>query len=558
MRNLKRRFSNILAKWGINLLGKWRWYSLHRAANRPRVTQEAVLLDIVSANARTQFGKEHDYNSISSIADYQRQVPIQTYESLCKYAEKQRETHQPTLTQEQPVLYAQTSGTTGEPKYIPLTETALSDYKKQQQLVTYHFYQACPQAFNGDVLAIVSPAIEGHFESGIPFGSASGSIYNSMPRFVRERYVVPASVFEIDDYELKYQVILLLALANANISYIACANPSTLVRLLEMAKAELSLLIQCIESGAIPFIDNMAESVRADILKKFTADPVRAAQLKHLIDCGHLGLADLWPNLKLITTWTSGSCGMALSAITQQLPESVRIMDIGFLASEMRATVTIDIKTQSGIPLLQDHFYEFAETEAWEGGDKSTVLLHELEQGKDYYLIITTKAGLYRYFMNDIVSVTGIYQKTPLLKFLQKGRGVTSITGEKLYESQLLDAVSEVMNQNRIHSVFIMGLADLNTSQYQVFIETKDRPSYSLHDVAGLLDQALCQRNLEYKTKRASGRLKHLEVYWLRSGSFEAYKAVCLQQGQREGQFKTVALQYKDQFPFSFDRYIQY
>ena len=249
---------------------------------------------------------------------------------------------------------------------------------------------------------------------------------------------------------------------------------------------------------------------------------------------------------------------MALSAITQHLPESVRIMDIGYLASEMRATVTIDINTQSGLPLLQDHFFEFAETNTWDGGNKKTVLLADLEVGKDYYLIVTTKAGLYRYFMNDIVTVTEKYQKTPLLKFLQKGKGVTSITGEKLYEAQLLGAVSDVLRQNDIQSVFIMGLADINTAQYQVFIETKGRPGFSLHDVAGLLDQALCQRNLEYKTKRASGRLKHLEVYWLRSGSFEAYMTVCLQQGQREGQFKTVALQYKDQFPFSFDQYIQY
>jgi hypothetical protein len=558
MRALKRCYVNWLARWGISLMGKWRWYSLYQATKKPQESQARLLFNIISANESSHFGKDYDFNAIATVADFQRQVPIQTYESLRKYVKVLRETQQPVLTQEKPILYAQTSGTTGEPKFIPLTETALSDYKKQQQLVTYQFYQACPQAFSGDVLAIVSPAIEGYFETGIPYGSASGSIHDSMPRFVRARYVVPHSVFGIDDYNLKYQIIVLLALANDNISYIACANPSTLVRLLEMAKADLSVFIQCIESGAISFTDNIDDPARAEILSKFTADPVRAAQLKQLVNADKIGLVDLWPNLKLITTWTSGSCGMALSAITQHLPETVRIMDIGYLASEMRATVTIDIDTQSGLPLLQDHFYEFAETKAWDRGDQKAVLLHELEMGKDYYLIVTTKAGLYRYFMNDIVAVTGKYQKTPLLKFLQKGRGVTNITGEKLYEAQLLGAVSEVLQRNKIQSVFVMGLADLNTSQYQVFIETKDRPLFSLHDIAGLLDLALCQRNLEYRTKRESGRLKHLEVYWLRTGSFEAYKSLCLQLGQREGQFKTVALQYKDQFPFSFDQYIQY
>ena len=43
--------------------------------------------------------------------------------------------------------------------------------------------------------------------------------------------------------------------------------------------------------------------------------------------------------------------------------------------------------------------------------------------------------------MNDIVRVTGRLHATPLLAFVQKGKGVTSLTGEKLYESQVLEAV---------------------------------------------------------------------------------------------------------------------
>lgn len=554
---IKPQIANQFARWGINLLGRTRCWWLLRKSNHPRVAQEKVLQDIISKNSTTQFGQKYGFSQITNVKDYQRQVPIQTYESLTPYIEAQRDDRHPALTQEPPVLYAQTSGTTGKPKYIPLTKTALEDYKKQQALVTYQFYRACPQAFDGDVLAIVSPAIEGYFESGIPYGSASGSIHAAMPKFVRQRYVVPPSVFTVQDYELKYKIILLLALSNPNISYIACANPSTLLRLLDIAKAHLPEFIRCLDSGNMPLHKDLNESVRLDVLTRFTADPARAKQLERIKACDRFSLSDLWPNLRLVTTWTSASCGVALSSLREGLSSKVRVMDIGFLASEMRATITVDMQSQSGLPLLQDHLFEFAERAAWDSGEKHTVLLHQLEQGKDYYLIVTTKSGLYRYFMNDIVTVTGFYRRTPLLKFLQKGKGVTSITGEKLYEAQLLDAVSQVLQRFQVQSLFVMGLADLQESQYQVFIETRNKAKESPQELAKLLDIALCERNLEYQVKRASGRLKPLQAYWLPDGSYEAYKGVCVQLGQREGQFKTVALQYRDQFPFSFDHHMQ-
>ena len=64
--------------------------------------------------------------------------------------------------------------------------------------------------------------------------------------------------------------------------------------------------------------------------------------------------------------------------------------------------------------------------------------------GRRYYVLFTTAAGLYRYFMNDLVEVTGFFHRTPLLRFVQKGKGVTSLTGEKLYEAQAIEAVQDV------------------------------------------------------------------------------------------------------------------
>lgn len=68
-------------------------------------------------------------------------------------------------------------------------------------------------------------------------------------------------------------------------------------------------------------------------------------------------------------------------------------------------------------------------------------LVDELEEGRDYYVVVTIESGLYRYAMNDVVRMVGRFGATPTLKFIQKGRGFISITGERLYEGQLLQAV---------------------------------------------------------------------------------------------------------------------
>jgi hypothetical protein len=71
--------------------------------------------------------------------------------------------------------------------------------------------------------------------------------------------------------------------------------------------------------------------------------------------------------------------------------------------------------------------------------------------------------------------------------------------------------------------------------------------------VALAVDRRLAELNLEYHSKRESQRLHGLTLHWLRRLTGDAYKQHCVQQGQREGQFKTVALGYRKDFSFDLD-----
>ena len=154
--------------------------------------------------------------------------------------------------------------------------------------------------------------------------------------------------------------------------------------------------------------------------------------------------------------------------------------------------------------------------------------------------------------MDDIVRVAGFCKKTPLLQFIQKGKGVTSITGEKLYESQVLQAIGASCNEQGIELPFFIMLADREKAGYEVYLES-DQVNEKF---AGTLDRELAGINLEYDAKRKSGRLAPIALFVLKTGTGEAYKHHMIQCGQREGQYKPVLLQYKDTFGFALEDYV--
>ena len=178
-------------------------------------------------------------------------------------------------------------------------------------------------------------------------------------------------------------------------------------------------------------------------------------------------------------------------------------MDLGYLASECRATLMIEADTSSGLPVFQDYFFEFVERTRWDDKRPEFLTLDRLEQESEYYIFVTTTSGLYRYDMNDIVTVTGYHHSVPLIEFRQKGRGVTNITGEKLYETQVTQATVDTAMQCALTISFFIALADRAAGRYEFYFEMSDSTTSDLQKLSRQLDENLCHQNEEYKQKRA-------------------------------------------------------
>jgi len=185
------------------------WRPFIKKTIKPETQQNSVLKSLLEKNKDTVIGKKYGFADLNSYEDYNKSVPVHTYEMLREYIEKQEETKKLYLTYNNPFMYAQTSGTTDKPKLIPIFDETVKNYKKSQCVSTYAQYKEAPSMFEGKILAIVSPATEGKLESGIPYGSLSGLLYKNIPKIIRSKYVLPYEIFDLQDYDEKYFLISL-------------------------------------------------------------------------------------------------------------------------------------------------------------------------------------------------------------------------------------------------------------------------------------------------------------------------------------------------------------
>lgn len=525
---------------------------LAAALRDPMQAQRRLLQRILKVNQGTEFGKRHAFAEIDSYEDFVRHVPVSDYESLRPYVESEIGAGVKALTEAEPVRYVRTSGTTGKPKDIPLTRSHLRALRRVHRTSVAYQHRACPEAFRGSILAMVSPAFEGILQNGKPFGSASGIVAGNTPSAVLEKFVLPPEVLTVSDSRVKYLLALRLAIARRDITYLGSANSSTILALMRLYREYYDALLNDLRQGGFFLIGELAGEVRAAVRPLLEPGTARAAELARLGPAARI--ADLWPDLRAVVTWTCASAGVAVAALRPQLSPRIRILELGYLSSEFRGTFTLGRRAGSGMPTLDTHFFEFVERDEWDAGTPEYLTLDRLRKGGRYYVIVTTPSGLYRYFINDLVTVTAYLHKTPLLKFLQKGKGVTSITGEKLYETQVLSAVQSAMDALGTAARFVMMLADEASSSYRLYIEPEAGTLAPASRLAQLVDAALQHLNIEYAAKRESGRLQLLVAAWLRPHTGEAYKQHCVARGQREGQFKTVALAYCKDFAFDLER----
>ena len=526
--------------------------SLARASRNPEKASARTLRKILNLAKNTAYGKEHHFGAIVKARKpeqlfrlYEKSVRASEYESFRPYVERHKHGEANVLIPGKPLMYATTSGTTSKPKWIPISQKYMKDvYDVMSHIWLDNFARVRPKFLSGGLVVSVAKVVEGYAEDGTIFGSVSGVTAKKIPSIIRKRFVTPPEVYDISDYTARYYVMMRLAIAHS-VSYIVAPNPSTLLELIHNAEEYFDDYIEDIEKGSISEKFNVSPEIRS-VLAGFTVpDPERANFLRRVKEkCGGKPqLKDWWPDMQLLSSWKCGNTAIAAEKVQQQLPAGCCYQELGYFASECRFGLVLDEGIDSTL-FPNYHYYEFIEESDLENPEPRFLRLHELEQGKRYCIYVTTFSGLYRYNMNDLVEVGGWNGKTPKIHMVQKVNGIVSITGEKLYEKQFIEAVHEAERQSGLKANFFIGFADPEEACYDFYYEFEKRKirRSKAEAFTKIVDSQLMEMNIEYQSKRASHRLKEPKTFVLKRNSYDHFKRRSLLEGARDGQFKLVML----------------
>lgn len=513
----------------------------------PRPVQEALLRQVLAYHADTDFGRDHHFRSARTVADFRRQLPVAGYEYVEPYLERVRRGELHALLADSSVrMFALTSGTTAARKFIPVTDRYVADYRRGWNIWGLKAWRDHPDIRLQPIVQLTGDGCEFRTEAGVPCGAVTGLSAAAQKRIVRWVYCVPVCVGRVKDAAAKNYLVLRLSLPK-RVGLVVTANPSTLIALARAGDRDKERLIRDLHDGTLDPRLDVPPDVRAALAPRLRRrHPGRARELEDVVRrTGTLYPRDYWPAHCLLGNWMGGSVGAYLRHYPHYYG-AMPVRDIGLIASEGRMTVPLDDGTPAGVLDVTSHYYEFIPEEEGDSPRPTVLAADELREGRNYYILLTTAYGLYRYHIHDLVRVTGFFNRTPVLEFLGKGAHFANVTGEKLSEYQVTRAVDEVLRELGL-SLTAYTLApcwDEERPYYGLFVERGDlRDAEQGALLAGMLDRRLVQANVEYAGKRGSERLGPVRLepvptetwqQWDRQrlartgGAAEQYKHPCL------------------------------
>lgn len=498
---------------------------------RAREVQRDILLRRIRLHSESQFGRDHHFHEIKTPEDYRRRVPVRGYDYLEPYLDRVRQGDTRALfgPDTEVLMFAMTSGTTNRPKTIPVTRESLEHYREGWTIWGILAFDAHPAMLeNGlkPILQLASDWRERFTPSGIPCGAITGLTAQMQNRLVRLTYCMPPAASRIQDIESKYYVALRLS-TYRDVGVTIAANPSTLLAIARLGDREKETLIRDLRDGTIASRWVIPEDVRRSIrIRSRWKRKQTARRLELVVErTGRLLPKDYWPNLAFLANWTGGTMG----AYLRNYPEffgDTPVRDVGLIASEGRMTIPIEDGTPAGILDIRHHYFEFIPEEQADLEEPETVEAADLIEGRRYFILPTTAAGLFRYHIHDLVRCVGFHGQAPLIEFLNKGAHFSSLTGEKLSEFHVVSALAETQRELRLKlNAYLLLPTWAEPPYYSLLVEDSDLVGTDLEcRLAAEADAQLQRANLEYENRRATLRLGPIRICRLPQGSWADFQ----------------------------------
>lgn len=550
-------------KRGRTALRKFDDSTIHASSNN-----KELLKKLLNDNKETEYGKKYNFASIRNISDYQQQVPLTTYDDYETYIDLMTEHGERNLLTAYPVVfYASTSGTSGSPKKIPVTDKGLSVFQNHSATIQFavfsEFYKNTKwkDFHNGAVFLLLSLSHE-PLKDGVEFGSISSAALDEEKLKAMSYFITtPKEVLShTQNTDLKY-LHSRYALAEREISMMAGAYIPALVDIMNYIKENQKDLVSDIRNGIIGKGIRMPDELRKTLEEDLKPDPKRADELETIFSEGFNEkiMQKIWPKLQGISAIWAGNFSMYARKLQQFSGRSIPYYTNTYVSSEGVFGIARHPFDQCYAMIPESCFYEFIPMDGKAGSDEEnnpqTLLIDEVEEGKEYELVITNQSGFYRYRMGDVIRVVGFYNESPLVVFKYRKKNIVSIAGEKFTEDHLLSAIREFERRTDISIIDYCMYPDREAEpgRYVIIIEPNEKvPAEKLEECKKVLAEELTRASTSYAHYVHGGNMGEPEIIFLQSQTFQLQREMKMYKtGLTENQLKTVrVLTTKEQIGF--------
>ncbi|KAE8574692.1 hypothetical protein XENTR_v10003535 [Xenopus tropicalis] len=500
----------------------WRWRclrALSRAEQRHKLEkdtadaeriQEKVLLGILGGLKETDYGQKHHFRDLTDVSSFRKLHPLTGYHDYKDCIQQILEGAENILVPGKPIALVATAGTSGAPRTVPVTAHSAAERFQQGAMVSLEvIHSTFPGALEKVARFSVPPSIC-HSKSGIPIGP-----YPSVASYTEQLYTpdVPSDP-KMAAYGLLY-IQLLFALKEPGLTSLETSFAWLLLRVFSILETQWETLVKDIMQGRISPDLELPQDVRKQIEDNLLAEPRRARELHAQCEKGFLGIAKrIWPRLQVAITVCSGGSELDWQLLRDVPCQGVTLYSPLYCAAEGLFGVNISPTAVAPRYVLcpRSAFFEFIAVGVGAEGSEETICLQDVCAEKAYELVITTRDGLCRYRLGDVVRVTGFHNKSPIVEFLYRKSQTLSVRGEQVTEDEfyrvLLRAVGLWPGVTLINyccaesGILVKGARDLSEEQ-----------RYKL-------DQVLQEHFPLYKSFRFKGSIGPVRVHLTSPKSF--------------------------------------
>jgi len=520
-------------------LGYLAFRNLVKQSRDIRSVQENLLLATVLNNKDTEYGRDHEFSSITNIDEFKVKHELTRYPHYAPYVERIKNGELTVMTKDPPLQLAVTSGTSGQSSLLPTTNHIFTRFFLSGIALLFERLNSThPEwtTLQRSMKLYYTPRWR-FTDSGLRIGPNSSNPDSA--KRIYHLYSTPPPAYRILSEPEALYIHLLFALMDTNIGIIESNFAATVYTGLKSLEHSWKDLVQDIERGEINQSLNIPNDVREELQKVLQPNPDRAKDLRKEFEAGFDGIVRrVWPNMNLVLCTTTGSMEMYHEALKSKYLKDVPTYSPIYGASEGLLGVNLYPDRQESLYCLipDAQFFEFIPQAEIEKESPQTLLLHQLKKDEVYEIVVTNGSGLYRYRMGDVIKVKEFFNELPVIQFQYRQGQVLNLHGEKMSEQIMWKCIKDLENswasgnaeeslpQIRDYTVAESVLIDSEAAipHYVIFIELENGtlPNNSSDE----LDRIIEENHPVYTSFRVKGSIEKPKIIQVSSGTFGRLK----------------------------------